>query len=127
MMRKLGIIGAMKEEVALLQEKLERPAVTRRAGMDFWDGVLCGLPVTVVQSGIGKVNAALCVQVLADLYGVTHVVNTGVAGSLDPGADIGDVAFPPRRCIMTSLPVPGGPPEGRFPGMDVKAFPADRS
>ena len=49
MMRKLGIIGAMKEEVALLQEKLERPAVTRRAGMDFWDGVLCGLPVTVVQ------------------------------------------------------------------------------
>ena len=38
MMRKLGIIGAMKEEVALLQEKLERPAVTRRAGMDFWDG-----------------------------------------------------------------------------------------
>ena len=93
MMRKLGIIGAMKEEVALLQEKLERPAVTRRAGMDFWDGVLCGLPVTVVQSGIGKVNAALCVQVLADLYGVTHVVNTGVAGSLDPALDIGDVAI----------------------------------
>lgn len=87
MMRKLGIIGAMKEEVALLQEKLERPAVTRRAGMDFWDGVLCGLPVTVVQSGIGKVNAALCVQVLADLYGVTHVVNTG--GCRIPGSGAG--------------------------------------
>ena len=105
-MRKLGIIGAMKEEVALLQEKLERPAVTRRAGMDFWDGVLCGLPVTVVQSGIGKVNAALCVQVLADLYGVTHVVNTGVAGSLDPALDIGDVAISSEA--MYQPPVPGG-------------------
>ena len=78
MMRKLGIIGAMKEEVALLQEKLERPAVTRRAGMDFWDGVLCGLPVTVVQSGIGKVNAALCVQVLADLWEVDAGLNEDI-------------------------------------------------
>ena len=50
MIKKIGIIGAMEEEVALLQEKLERPAVTRRAGMEFWDGVLCGLPVT--ESGL---------------------------------------------------------------------------
>ena len=100
-MRKLGIIGAMEEEVALLQEKLERPAVTRRAGMEFWDGVLCGLPVTVVQSGIGKVNAALCVQVLADLYGVTHAM---------------------YHDIFTG---PLGDSRGQVPGMDVKAFPAD--
>ena len=125
MMRKLGIIGAMKEEVALLQEKLERPAVTRRAGMDFWDGVLCGLPVTVVQSGIGKVNAALCVQVLADLYGVTHVVNTGVAGSLDPALDIGDVAISSEAMYHDIFTGPLGDPRGQVPGMDVKAFPAD--
>ena len=49
------------------------------------------MPVVVVQCGVGKVNAAMCVQILADLYDVTHIINTGVAGSLNPVLDIGDI------------------------------------
>ena len=79
----------------------------------------------MVQSGIGKVNAALCVQVLADLYGVTHVVNTGVAGSLDPALDIGDVAISSEAMYHDIFTGPLGDPRGQVPGMDVKAFPAD--
>lgn len=44
-----------------------------------------------MRSGIGKVNAGICTQILADLFDVTHIINTGIAGSLDAQIDIGDI------------------------------------
>ena len=61
--------------------------------MDFYKGKLEGKEVVVVRSGIGKVNAAMCTQILADIYGVTGVVNTGIAGSLKAEIDIGDIVL----------------------------------
>ena len=61
----IGIIGAMDEEVAALKEKMEVEKVTDRASMQFVAGKLEGKEVTVVRSGIGKVNAAVCAQILA--------------------------------------------------------------
>ena len=52
---KLGIIGAMEEEVAQLKERMTNLTITTKAGMDFYDGLLLDKPVTVVRSGIGKV------------------------------------------------------------------------
>ena len=78
----LGIIGAMDEEVAKIKEQLDFVQVERRAAMDFYKGTLGGKEVVVVRSGIGKVNAAMCTQILADVYHVEAVVNTGIAGSL---------------------------------------------
>ena len=92
-MKKIGIIGAMELEVEALKSKLEDLQVTNRAGMAFFAGRLNGADVVICQSGIGKVNAALCVQIMADLFDVTHVINTGIAGSLDAAPDIGDVAI----------------------------------
>lgn len=60
----IGIIGAMDEEVAALKEKMEVEKVTDRASMQFVAGKLEGKEVTVVRSGIGKVNAAVCAQIL---------------------------------------------------------------
>lgn len=88
---KVGIIGAMGVEVSRLVASLEGESVSTVAGMDFHSGTLDGVPVVVVRSGVGKVNAGMCVQVLVDRYGVTHVVNTGIAGSLDARIDVGDV------------------------------------
>ena len=81
----------MASEVALLKEQLSEAQVTRVAGMEFCEGALGGTPVVVVQCGIGKVNAGICVQVLVDRFGVSHVINTGVAGSLDDRLDVGDL------------------------------------
>ena len=61
---KLGIIGAMDVEVATLKEKMEGAVVSVKAGMEFCEGTLEGLPAVVVQCGVGKVNAALCAQIL---------------------------------------------------------------
>lgn len=126
-MTKLGIIGAMDVEVALLKEKLAHPQVTKRAGCEFWSGELEGLPVVIVQCGVGKVNAALCVQILADLFEVTHVVNTGIAGSLDASLDIGDIVISTDVMYHDFHVGPFGYPVGQVPGMDVLAFPADLS
>ena len=61
---KLGIIGAMKIEVDTLKENMQNKSVTWRTGMEFCEGTLEGLPAVVVQCGVGKVNAALCAQIL---------------------------------------------------------------
>ena len=88
---KLGIIGAMEQEVKTLQAAMEHPTVTTKAGMTFYEGSLRGTPAVVVQSGVGKVNAALCVQCLCDLFSVTHILNTGIAGALNEQLRIGDI------------------------------------
>ena len=78
----LGIIGAMDEEVAKIKEMLTDVRVETTAGMDFYIGKLADKDVVVVRSGIGKVNAAMCTQVLADKYHVSGIINSGIAGSL---------------------------------------------
>lgn len=90
-MNKIGIIGAMELEVEELKSKMEHIEIAKIAGMEFYEGTLNKTSVVVVRCGIGKVNAALCVQILADLYQVTQVINTGVAGSLNARLDIGDI------------------------------------
>ena len=90
-MIKIGIIGAMELEVEELKSHMNTSDIITKAGMKFYEGTLNNVNVVVVQSGIGKVNAALCVQILADVFQVSHVINTGVAGSLNADLDIGDI------------------------------------
>ena len=90
-MKKIGIIGAMELEVEALKSKLVDTKILTKAQMEFCEGELDGVHVVVVRSGVGKVNAALCVQILVDLFEVTHVINTGIAGSLNAELDIGDI------------------------------------
>lgn len=97
-MNKIGIIGAMEIEVNMLQEQLKECQVAERAGMSFYEGVLCGMPVVVVKSGAGKVNSAICAQILADLFEVTHIINTGVAGALDAAVDYCDMVISTEVC-----------------------------
>ena len=124
-MTKLGIIGAMDIEVAALKENLTDMTERAHAVGTFYEGKLEGLDVVVVQCGIGKVNAALCVQILCDCYGVTHLVNTGIAGSLNAQLDIGDLVVS-RDAMYHDFDCNAfGYPAGKVPGMDVIAFPAD--
>jgi len=126
-MTKLGIIGAMAVEVELLKEKMESLTVTNHAGMEFYEGSLEGMPAVVVQCGVGKVNAAMCAQVLCSIFGVTHLVNTGIAGSLCADLDIGDLVVSKDAMYHDFDCVHFGYEMGRVPGMDVTAFPADEA
>ncbi|MCI8514621.1 MAG: 5'-methylthioadenosine/adenosylhomocysteine nucleosidase [Lachnospiraceae bacterium] len=121
----LGIIGAMEEEVKKLQENMEEAEVHKKAGMRFVTGKLEGRPVVVVRSGIGKVNAALCTQILVDEYRVTGVINTGIAGSLQAKIDIGDIVLSTDVLQHDVDAAVFGYEPGQIPQMDVLAFPGD--
>ena len=122
---KFGIIGAMEEEVAQLKEQMTNLTITTKAGMDFYDGLLLGKAVTVVRSGIGKVNAGCCTQILADLFSVDCVINTGIAGSLDVAIDIGDIVLCTDAVQHDMDAVAFGYDLGVIPRMPVSFFPAD--
>ncbi len=126
-MKKLGIIGAMDIEVGSLVEKMEDITAWEIAGMLLYEGSLEGLPAVVVKCGVGKVNAAMCAQLLCSDFGVTHLVNTGIAGSLCAELDIGDLVVSTDAMYHDFDCVHFGYPAGKVPGMDVVAFPADES
>ncbi len=124
---KLGIIGAMEVEVALLRQQMTNTAETEHAGSAFCEGVLEGVNCVVVRCGVGKVNAAVCSQILISVYGVTHIVNTGVAGSLSAELDIGDLVVS-RDAMYHDFDCRGVDyPMGVVPGMQEAAFPADEA
>ena len=125
-MIKLGIIGAMQVEVEILLEKMEDRKTTVKAGTSFCEGKLEGLDAVVVQCGVGKVNAAICAQMLCDLFAVTHIVNTGIAGSLNADLDIGDLVVSSDAMYHDMDAVHFGYEFGKVPGMDTVAFPADK-
>lgn len=121
----LGIIGAMTQEVANLKEQMTEVTIQTRAGMDFYQGKLCGKDVVVVRSGIGKVNAAVCSQILADQYQVTGIINTGIAGSLRNEINIGDIVLS-KDTIQHDMDATGfGYPVGQIPQMEESVFQGD--
>lgn len=124
-MKKLGIIGAMDVEVAALKENMQNKSVQTIAGSDYCEGSLEGMDAVVVQCGVGKVNAALCAQILCSCFGVTHIVNTGIAGSLNAKLDIGDFVISTDAVYHDMDATNFGYPMCQVPGMEVLAFPAD--
>lgn len=127
-MRKLGIIGAMSIEVENLKGLMTELTVAEKAGMEFYEGLLEQLPCVVVQCGVGKVNAAMCVQILCDCFAVTHIVNTGVAGSLCAELDIGDFVIS-KDAIYHDFDCSVINPNytvGQVPGLPVRSFAADQ-
>ena len=122
----LGIIGAMDEEVAKLKETMQDVTVETKASMEFYKGTMNGKEVVVVRSGIGKVNAGICTQILCDLYHVDAVINTGIAGSLNAKIDIGDIVLS-TDALQHDMDATGfGYKMGVIPRMPVSVFEADR-
>lgn len=122
----LGIIGAMDEEVSKLKECMKDVTVTQKAGMNFFKGRLNKKEVVVVRSGIGKVNAAICAQILVDEFEVSALINTGIAGSLKNEINIGDVVVSSDVLHHDMDAVAFGYALGQVPRMEVLSFEADK-
>lgn len=123
----LGIIGAMDEEVAKIKEEMTDVTVTTVAGMDFYQGKLGGRDAVVVRSGIGKVNAGMCTQILADRFAISAVINTGIAGSLRNEINIGDIVLS-TDTVQHDMDASGfGYKVGQIPRVDTYSFPADET
>ena len=122
----IGIIGAMEDEVAQLKKNMEIEETTEVASLSFCRGKLSGREVVVVRSGIGKVNAAICTQILVDQFHVDVIINTGIAGSLDAEIDIGDIVISTDAVEHDMDASIFGDPIGQIPQMDTFSSPGRR-
>ena len=122
---KIGIIGAMADEVATLKEEMDITGTETVADMKFCEGMLDGKDVVVVQCGMGKVNAGICAQTLISDFGVDYIINTGVAGSLTNDLDIGDIVVSTEAVQHDFDVSPIGFKRGEIPYTGLISFPAD--
>ncbi|OPA78544.1 5'-methylthioadenosine/S-adenosylhomocysteine nucleosidase [Paenibacillus selenitireducens] len=102
--QKIGLIGAMNEEIELLLADMQHNQRSDRAGITFYEGNFHGKEVVLCRSGVGKVNAAVTTQILIDAYGVDCILFTGVAGALHPELNIGDIVVS-TSCMQHDMDV----------------------
>lgn len=95
---KIGIIGAMEQEIALLRDKIEDYKIWSRAGCEIYYGQLNGVDVALLKSGIGKVAAAVGTTLLLEHFHPNYVINTGSAGGLALNLNIGDIVVSDKVC-----------------------------
>lgn len=124
-MKIIGIIGAMEEEVEILKSHMENVTKKVKASMEFFYGFIQEKEVIVVRSGIGKVNMAVCTQILIDDFQVSALINTGVAGSLRNEINIGDIVLS-KDTMQHDVDATGfGYKKGEIPRMETSIFKGD--
>lgn len=90
---KIGIICASESELAPFLPHLQGDTIRKKAMLDIHEGMLCGLPASLVYSGVCKVNAAICAQTLIDSFAVTAILNAGTAGGMDAKVGLFDTVI----------------------------------
>lgn len=126
-MKTIGIIGAMEEEITGIKDIIVIVTAKIVAGLEFFIGKYQNNSVVLVRSGIGKVNAAICAQILIDHFGVDYVINVGVAGAVYHELSVGDIVISEdtvQHDMDTSI---FGDPIGIIPRMEESYFKADEN
>ena len=123
----LGIIAAMSEELEILLKDMQLDSSTTKAGMTFNKGKLWSNEVIAVVCGIGKVNAAVCTQILVSEFNVDKVINVGVAGGIGKDIYPGDVVIATNLVEHDMDTTAFGDPHGQVPRMDTFDFKCDSS
>ncbi len=128
-MNKIGIIGAMEVEVEILKTKIENLEIKTFAKIDFYTGKIKGKNIVLAKSGIGKVNAAICTQILIDKFDVDSVVNTGVAGAIGDVVGIYDIVVSTEllQHDFDTTAIDPNDKLGVVCGLDVETFKADEN
>lgn len=124
---KIGIIGAMSEEVEILKNEMYVEEKVEKANMTFYHGILLDKEVVVVTCGIGKVNAAVCTQILIDRFRVDKIINVGIAGGLNKDIYPGDIVVA-NNLVQHDMDVTFfGDPLGQIPRLDTFDFECDEA
>jgi len=121
----IGIIAAMDSEVRDVKLAMAEGIEIYHGGMTFFKGKLHQKEVVAVKSGVGKVNAAMCTQILIDVFKVNAIIHVGVAGAVHPDLEIGDIVISEDSCQYDMDARAFGHPRGEIPNMDITFFKAD--
>lgn len=122
----IGIIGAMESETAAIIRGMEQTQVQTVSGIRFVKGCWCGKEIVVATCGVGKVFAALCTEAMILTYHPECIINTGVAGALDPSLNLLDVVVAEQVVQHDMDTSPLGDPIGMISGINKVELPADQ-
>ena len=118
----LAIMSAMAEEIELYLDTCTITGTRERAGLTVHEATYHGHDLVLVKAGVGKVNAAMCAQLLIDDFNASAVICTGSAGALHDDFDIGDVVIA-EDCVQHDVRVDFlGLPPGQIPFSDLRFF-----
>jgi len=121
-----GIIGAMDEEVEAILEILTNKKYSEYYNIKYWQGNINGIKCVVGQSGIGKVNAARCTQIMIDKFEISSIINIGSAGGLKPELEIGDIVIS-TSCVYHDVDLTAfGHEKGYITGIDDRYIKAEQ-
>jgi len=95
-MNKIGLIFAMEEELVELLKYLDLKNEYNIFDLKFYEGIINNNHCILVESGVGKVNAARCTQILIDNMKVDYIFNVGVAGGIDSDLNVCDIVIGER-------------------------------
>ena len=123
----LGIVSAMQEELDLLLKDMTINEETKKANMTFYKGTLDNKDIIAVVCGIGKVNAAVCSQILISEFKVTSIINVGVAGGIGKDIYPGDVVVGTNLVQHDMDTTVFGDPHGQIPRLDTFDFKCDEA
>lgn len=94
--QKIAILGAMTEEVELLQSQLKGAKTKEILGFKFKTGKLNGKKVVLAETGIGKANASIVTALIIKQFSPKTIIFTGVAGAVNPDLNQGDILIGKR-------------------------------
>ena len=121
----IGIISAMDEEVISLKRKMHVTEQRELAGMNFFIGTVGDKEIVIVRCGAGKVNAAVCTQILVDLFNIEYLMSTGMAGGLYPELNISDIVVTSDTEERNREASATGTESSEFPHMKKSYFEAN--
>lgn len=122
---RIGLIAAMDEELDILLKDAQVEKKESKAQMNFIIGKLYNKDVVIVRCGIGKVNSAICTQILVDDYNVSKIINVGIAGGIGENVMPGDVVISNNLVQHDVDAVAFGYKLGEIPRLDTYSFTCD--
>lgn len=122
---KIGVIGAMPEEILLIKNKLGNLKESEVNGTTYYSGTLFNKDIVLVKCGVGKVNAAIITQTIINKHDVSYIINIGIAGALQESLNIADVVVSTDLVQHDVNAQTFGYDLGQVPSMDTFAFKAD--
>jgi len=123
---RIGIIGAMHEEIVELKNSMTNINEIQINNLKFYEGKLCSKDIVLVESGIGKVNAAISTTLLISQFKVEKIIFTGVAGAVNPKIKVTDIVIG-TDLVESDMDVTAGGNYklGEIPRMKSSYFKAD--
>ena len=96
MMKNIGILGAMPQEIDEVKALLTEKTIVKIANREFVVGKIGSVRCVVAFSKWGKVAATITATLLVQEFGVTDLFFIGTAGALAEGLRVGDIVISKR-------------------------------